>query len=608
MDFYQKNLQALEKTNPELFSKLQRVTENKKYEVFGGQSQYEINILDTEQKIPLYNNPVQDLEEHLKNFIELSRYPFLFFYGVGNGFLFRKLLDTYNFDHIIVTEPEIELLFVALNLSDFSLEIANNRIIFFQSNEVTYATAMAIMKLPEIGVYVKLYDLHQTLPYYNLYNEDMVKVNQIYISGVLQSVKNHGNDITDSLVGIEQFIKNIPLMLDSPSFDEFLDQKNSDLAVCVATGPSLTKQLPLLKEIQDYVTIITVDASMPVLEKWDIKPDIVTSLERIELTKTFFEKTSKKFQKDIIFAHSAIQNEAVLNASHGTKVVIMRPFGYMHAFELEKYGYAGIGMSAANFSLEIAFYMGFKKMCFIGQDLAYGDDGTTHASDHAFGANDKAFEKNVQYEDKPMIEKYGGGGVVQTNAVWVMFLNYFVQNVAEAKGIMECINATEGGARIEGTIEMPFEKVIEKYADRSKKKNPIKLLNRDKAEKEQNLQKAKGTVEDIIKYGEEIQQKTEKLFLNVAKLVDTVYNEDGSKKEKYSPNYNKVGKYIKEIDKIKAYFNEKKFRQYFWEGLRSLIIHQELEIAKIIVRHTKNEKEKKERNLDFLHAHKGWLY
>ena len=100
-------------------------------------------------------------------------------------------------------------------------------------------------------------------------------------------------------------------MLKNYPFVDVAQRKNSEVAVIVSTGPSLTKQLPLLKEIQKNVTIICVDASMPILEKWGIKPDIVTSLERIEDTALFFEKTSKEFQDGIVFLSSALQHEKI---------------------------------------------------------------------------------------------------------------------------------------------------------------------------------------------------------------------------------------------------------------------------------------------------------
>lgn len=56
----------------------------------------------------------------------------------------------------------------------------------------------------------------------------------------------------------------------------------------VSTGPSLYKQLPLLKEHADKITIFSVDASFPILVKHGIKPDVVVTLERVEPTADFF--------------------------------------------------------------------------------------------------------------------------------------------------------------------------------------------------------------------------------------------------------------------------------------------------------------------------------
>lgn len=607
MDFYSKNLRALEKVDGALFSKLSQITTNTKFEVYSGKDPIDINILNLESKIPLYDNPVEDTQQRLEDCAEFSRYPFLFFYGIGNGIFFKALLNHPTFDHIVVTEPEIELIYIALNFADFSKEIESLRFIIIHSEDLTNSLALKLATLPEIAVYVKLYNLHITTPYYGTYESDIIHVNQIYINGVLQSVKNHGNDAIDSLIGLEHFINNIPDMLNHPSFIELCTKKNSDLCICVATGPSLTKQLPLLKEIQEYVTIVTVDASLPVLYKWGIKPDIVTSLERIELTKTFFEKTPKEFHKDIIFAHSALQHRGVVEASFGEKVIIMRPFGYMHAFELNNFGYAGIGMSAANLSLEVAFYMGFKRMCFIGQDLAYGEDNTTHAKDHAFGANDDKFEANVRGEEKLFILGYGGEKQVKTNSIWLMFLNYFVQNISEAQGIIECINATEGGARIEGTKELSFKEVVEKYVKRDKKKQQIKVKKDAPKTIEKNLQKAISKIEEILTYGNNLKKDIEALFLDIAAQCEE-FVEFNKANRLEEINFDNVDKILSRIDTLKTVFNDKKFRQYFWEGIRSVIISQELELAKIVVKKAENEEEKRARDAEFLFAHKTWVY
>lgn len=63
-----------------------------------------------------------------------------------------------------------------------------------------------------------------------------------------------------------------------------------DTAVIVATGPSLDKQLDTLKKFAPYVTVISLDASLPILAKHGIKPDYVTSIERVIETSSFFKR------------------------------------------------------------------------------------------------------------------------------------------------------------------------------------------------------------------------------------------------------------------------------------------------------------------------------
>ncbi|EEU7008226.1 motility associated factor glycosyltransferase family protein, partial [Campylobacter jejuni] len=67
-----------------------------------------------------------------------------------------------------------------------------------------------------------------------------------------------GNDSQDALQGIEQFIYNLPQMIKNPSYKELINKraKLSDTAIIVSTGPSLTKQLPLLKKYANKATII----------------------------------------------------------------------------------------------------------------------------------------------------------------------------------------------------------------------------------------------------------------------------------------------------------------------------------------------------------------
>ncbi|WP_139427356.1 6-hydroxymethylpterin diphosphokinase MptE-like protein, partial [Campylobacter armoricus] len=78
-------------------------------------------------------------------------------------------------------------------------------------------------------------------------------------------------------------------------------KKQANNAIIVSTGPSLIKQLPLLKQYANYASIFCADSAYPILAKYDIKPDYVLSLERTEVTSEFFNNDFKEFDKDIVF-------------------------------------------------------------------------------------------------------------------------------------------------------------------------------------------------------------------------------------------------------------------------------------------------------------------
>jgi hypothetical protein len=155
----------------------------------------------------------------------------------------------------------------------------------------------------DVKRYARVYDIHVNLPYYERYNERIQVVNQLFVQALNHVITTVGNDVTDTLIGMEHHFMHLDFMVQTPTLYElFKKAKNTNIAVLVSTGPSLNKQLPLLKEIAPYVTIVAVDASFPVLSAYGIKPDIVVSMERIELSSTFFKNTPAEFYDGVVFS------------------------------------------------------------------------------------------------------------------------------------------------------------------------------------------------------------------------------------------------------------------------------------------------------------------
>lgn len=600
MSLYETNVSALSLVNPFYASSLAQAAAELPYEVFMDQENLEsLNLVHTKTFQPLYASKPQDvIHEQIQTYARFQEYPYLYFFGLGNGILLKHLLTNEKHQRIVVIEPDPCIVYVVLHLVDFSMELKSGRLVLLSSNQLNFPTIAALFSAFQTQRYAKVYDLHIMSSFYENYAELIQQSNRLFIESLHHTIQAVGNDAHDALIGMEQHFMNLPLMLSTPPLLDFFKKAMiTKVAVLASTGPSLAKQLPLLKKIAPYVTIFAVDASFPVLTRYGIKPDVVVSMERIPLTGRFFKDTPKEAFEGVIFALSSLQHpEVVDNIKAGTMMMCMRPFGYMMATGAPQWGYAGIGMSAANKAYELIYHSHFKTCVLIGQDLAYGDDGMSHSSGHLFGANEVK-----QKESDSFVERYGGGGMVRTTTVWNWFRQFFEKDIAETKHRMETINATEGGARIAGAIELPFEEVVASRVDQTSPKIPISL----KPMPEKELVKVKKTVAASLQRMEQYLHKQrvriEALFLEVAKVCEVFEKGENVSLET-------LRHLEKEIHTFRKVTQEEFFQQIIWHVAQSMLLVQEMALAVIEVKVPQNEEEAYEKMCIWLQANRAWLF
>ncbi|WP_334081922.1 motility associated factor glycosyltransferase family protein [Helicobacter typhlonius] len=609
-DFFSLNLSALAVRSPALALKLNKFKPNMHYEVFVGNDPLNINIIDKRSNTPLFTqNPLDEINDKIRAFSGYSHYPYLYFFGLGNGVFYKILLQNELLKRVVVLEPELEILFIALHFMDFSKEILEKRIVFLMVGECDFAHIDALFATNrDAKIYSKLYDLHLFNAYYNAYSELYISINTLFIRAIEHSVVSVGNDSKDSIIGISHHVQNLPDVVKSPTLLELLSHlKGRDTAIIVATGPSLSKQIPLLKQIQDYATIFCIDASFPILAKEGIKPDLVFSLERVDLTAKFYEDTPKEAHKHLIFAITSIVHKRLKDALKGDVVQYsLRPFGYTNYFKIPEYGYIGIGMSAANMAYELIVHSRFKRCIIIGQDLAFGEDGTSHAKNAVYGANEISPEKMEEKGQKILVEKYGGGGMVESTKVWKLFLSFYERDIANTPYPIEVINSTEGGARIHGTKEIPFKEAI-KLIDTTHKKKPIQLKYPTAQESQANLEKVRQKAQEWIDLGLKDKAFVEEVFLEVAALTERLelLNTEGRLEELKEEELQEC---IDRIQKVKDLFSETRFRECFMDAIQSYIFHQEMDIARLLVKPTNTHEAKLIKQTELIYAHKYWLF
>jgi len=272
----------------------------------------------------------------------------------------------------------------------------------------------------------------------------------------------YGNDPQDSWTGIDHMLMNMETIIRNPGIKLTKGAFKGKPAVIVATGPSLNNNIHLLPQIKNKAVFFSADASLNTLFKFNpiIKPDIVTCLERNLSTKNHFEQIGdKSLMKDLWLAACPVVRPEVYQEWPGKNVVIFRDFAHFKWIKVDK-GILNTGKSVTNMAFKIAEFMGCDPIILVGQDLAFAPSGETHAegADHAREGMKKS--PLLQMKTKVM---GNNGKMLNSLETWVGMLKRFEYDISNYKGT--CINATEGGALIPGTVVMPLQEAMDKHMD-----------------------------------------------------------------------------------------------------------------------------------------------
>ncbi|EAL4549477.1 DUF115 domain-containing protein, partial [Campylobacter coli] len=458
-ELFNKNIEAL--SNILLKESLKEI-KSSKFELILGKDNLDINLKDTSDNTFLYENVIDELNSMLNTYNDkYLLYPVLYFYGFGNGILFKALLQNKNHQHIVVFEKDIEIIWVMFHILDFSNELQSARLMVLETSSLNIEFFSNFCSSKPFFQFSRIYFLELMSHYYERFHEDILGLNKKLAENFKNSIVSHGNDPKDAMQGIEQFVYNLSQMITHPSYKELLSKRKgiSDTAIIVSTGPSLTKQLPLLKKYASKATIFCADSSYPILAKHGIKPDYVLSLERIPLTSEFFNNDFGEFDKDILFVLKSYvhpHTTKYLQKNNRNFMLVSTYASFINYLKLDDFGYFNMGFSVANMNFLLAIHLKHKNIVLIGQDLAYTKDGLSHTKDYSnLDKHEGHFQRD---KNKYTTQAYGGNGKVESSFVWTLFRHNFEQDVANAKKnyYITTYNCTEGGARIEGTIEKPF--------------------------------------------------------------------------------------------------------------------------------------------------------
>ncbi|EOI0618797.1 motility associated factor glycosyltransferase family protein, partial [Campylobacter jejuni] len=539
----------------------------------------------------LYQDPIKELQTMLNTYNDkYLLYPVLYFYGFGSGILFKALLQNKNHQHIVVFEKDIEIIWIMFHILDFSNELQSARLMILQTSSLDIEFFSNFCSSKPFFQFSRIYFLELMSHYYERFHEDILGLNKKLAENFKNSIVSHGNDPLDALQGIEQFVYNLPSMITHPSYKELLSKRKgiSDTAIIVSTGPSLTKQLPLLKKYASKATIFCADSSYPILAKHGIKPDYVCMLERTEITAEFFNNDFGEFDKDIVFVCAGVVHPKAIEYLKGRnrKYLIIPRYLYFPIYiKLKYFDFLYNTPSVAHMACYLSLHLNHKNIIFIGQDLAYAENGNSHPDDYQNSANYES-----QMYEHILTEAYGGKKEIKTHEVWIFF-----KQILEAMIIKYHIttyNCTEGGARIEGTIEKPFLWACENLLHKNLNKPFEKLEPLSLNKQNEFLLKAYYKVCKSIKHCRDFNKILSNDFENIQSIYLSL-----NEKEEY------LNLAIEKIDKFKNKLEDIKQMQDLYEILSPLLIQFELNLARIYVLNPKTKEDAFNKSILWIKEH-----
>ncbi|EIS7807292.1 motility associated factor glycosyltransferase family protein, partial [Campylobacter coli] len=324
--------------------------------------------------------------------------------------------------------------------------------------------------------------------------------------------------------------------------------------------------------------------------KHGIKPDYVCMLERTEITAEFFNNDFGEFDKDIIFICAGVVHPKAIEYLKGRNLVItQKVLAFPYYINLKDFSYAAVGLSVAHTLSYLATYLSHKNIIFIGQDLAYAENGNSHPDDYQNSANYES-----QMYEHILTTAYGGNGKVETHSIWLLFKNWFENEMIPntRKMGITTYNCTEGGARIEGTIEKPFLWACENLLDKDLNKPFEKLEPLSLNKQNEFLLKAYYKVCQSIKHCRDFS----KILSNDFEKIQSVYL-SLNEKEEY------LNLAIEKIDEFKNKLEDIKQMQDLYEILSPLLIQFELNLARIYVLNPKTKEDAFNKSILWIKEH-----
>jgi hypothetical protein len=456
-DLYYKNVTVLSNRDKILAGEIEGVKDSGKYRIIVGKKGFKcIEFTNNGITVLLnsYYDPVKEGEKWTEN-LQYKGEDILIVFGFGAGYHLtnvKGILDKYS--KVLIIDPSIECFKYALHINDFTDLFKANNIFFYIRNDIS-KLRNTLLKLMDTVIYQKV-KIVEFIPVERNYRDFFNTARKEVLKLLNDSFLSLNTRLVYSKKWTENFMENLPYILEAAGVNKLFGKFQGVPLFLISAGPSLDKNVQLLKNAKGKSVLLSVGTALKAVLKNGIEPDLVIAIDPSDKVYEQFRGIDN-FKAPLVF--DPLVNANIPKNYLGEKFVCESlPFftHWLRENTSKDIGYLKKGGSVANVAFDLAVKMGCNPIIFVGQDLAF-TGGKSHASGTMYDG------KKIKDTGNTIIVKDIYGNNILTSRQLFSFVTWFENEIRLYNGKIEFIDATEGGAKIEGTQIMTLNEAIERY-------------------------------------------------------------------------------------------------------------------------------------------------
>lgn len=457
------NEKALKEYRPKMFGVLNSLKGDeysKKFDCVNlsqardGNSMLNITLNGEEIRLNSAFRPKQEAERWVKQYKLNKMVNIPLMLGFGNGIFVREILNKIGKDDVlIIMEPCLQIFVSVLDNVNVSDILGDERVQIILEEIDALGFEFALEECTN-WKNIKCLCYCEHPEYGRLFPEAYKKLvktveDHIYLVSVNKSTDVHFADVrTRTILRNMRHVKNASILSQcKKAFPKDYP------AIIVSAGPSLSKNMQMLNEAKGKAFIFAVDSAVNSLLDNNIYFDAMITVDSGKVARRISRDECKEIPLFCTFSSSA----AIMAFHTGKKIWVRQEDFVGLIFEEEGAIIEDINLGGcvANAAFAVCVNMGFNRIVFVGQDLAY-DGNITHVGGEI---------KEIMNEQDGIKEIDAAlGGKVRSRYDWQIYLDWF-ETVIKQMPNTDVIDSTEGGALIHGSKVMPLKETIDKYCN-----------------------------------------------------------------------------------------------------------------------------------------------